>query len=411
MPQKPPDGAPPPDDGALPAASLAELPGRPFGAYVHVPYCAARCGYCDFNTYTAADLGGALISSVGLTTFVDNAAREIRLAREVLGAAAGPIATVFVGGGTPTLLPAGDLVRLLRLLEAEFGLAPDAEITTEANPESVDPAQLEQLRSAGYTRISFGMQSDRPHVLAALDRRHTPGRVSEVMRWARKAGFDHVSLDLIYGAPGESEADWAASLHAAVALGPDHVSAYALTVEEGTKLSRRVRRGELLEPDDDLLADRYLLADDILGAAGLVNYEVSNWSRGSAARCQHNLGYWRGDNWWGFGPGAHSHVGGVRWWNVRHPAEYVARLGAGRSPALAREELDEGTRRIERVMLGVRLAEGLPVAELDETGLAACAELARSGLVEAGGLEFGRVRLTRRGRLLTDTVVRALLPD
>ncbi|WP_462188093.1 MULTISPECIES: radical SAM family heme chaperone HemW [unclassified Frankia] len=410
MPQKPPDGSPPPDDGALPAAALAEVTRRPFGVYVHVPYCAARCGYCDFNTYTAADLGGALVSSVGLTTFVDIATGEVRLARTVLGEQELVISTVFVGGGTPTLLTADDLGRLLRILDDGFGLAPDAEITTEANPESVDPAQLEQLRAAGYTRISFGMQSSRPHVLAALDRRHTPGRVPEVMRWARKAGFDQVSLDLIYGAPGESEADWAASLDAAIQLGPDHVSAYALTVEEGTKLSRRVRRGELLEPDDDLLADRYLQADDALCAAGLTSYEVSNWSRGAGTRCRHNLGYWRGDHWWGIGPGAHSHVGGVRWWNVRHPAEYAARLGAGRSPAAAREELDAQARRVERVMLGVRLAEGLAVGELDGAGREAAAGLAKSGLVEPGALEFGRVRLTRRGRLLTDTVVRALLP-
>ncbi|MCL9761742.1 radical SAM family heme chaperone HemW [Frankia sp. AiPa1] len=411
MPQKPPDGAAPPDDGMLPASALAELAERPFGVYLHVPYCAARCGYCDFNTYTAADLGGALVSSVGLTTFADIAGSEIRLARQVLAALDRPVSTVFVGGGTPTLLPPSDLGRLLRLVADEFGLAPDVEVTTEANPESVDPAQLEQLRAAGYTRISFGMQSDRPHVLAALDRRHTPGRVSEVMRWARKAGFDQVSLDLIYGAPGESDADWLASLRAAVELGPDHVSAYALTVEEGTKLSRRVRRGELLEPDDDLLADRYLTADDLLAAAGLVNYEISNWARGPAARCRHNLGYWRGDNWWGIGPGAHSHIGGVRWWNVRHPAEYAARLGAGRSPAAAREELDAATRRVERVMLGVRLADGLAVDDLDDAGRVAMGELARSGLVEPGGLESGVVRLTLRGRLLTDTVVRALLPD
>ncbi|MCK9876432.1 radical SAM family heme chaperone HemW [Frankia sp. AgPm24] len=411
MPQKPPDGAAPPDDGVLPAAALTELAERPFGVYIHVPYCAARCGYCDFNTYTAADLGGALVSSVGLTTFVDIAGAEIRLARRVLGEVGRPVSTIFLGGGTPTLLSPADLARLPRLIADEFGLAADAEVTTEANPESVDPAQLEQLRAAGYTRISFGMQSDRPHVLAALDRRHTPGRVSEVMRWARKAGFEQVSLDLIYGAPGESDADWLASLRAAVDLGPDHVSAYALTVEDGTKLARRVRRGELLEPDDDLLADRYVLADEVLGAAGLANYEVSNWARDPAARCQHNLGYWRGDNWWGFGPGAHSHVGGVRWWNVRHPAEYAARLGAGRSPAAAREELDPDTRRVERIMLGVRLAEGLAFDELDEPGRAAARDLARSGLVEPGGLESDVVRLTRRGRLLTDTVVRALLAD
>lgn len=407
MPPKPPEGEVPPANGGLPASALAELTGHAFGIYIHVPYCATRCGYCDFNTYTATELGGGASQAA----YAETAAAEIRFAREVLGPAPPPVDTVFVGGGTPTLLPPADLAALLAAVDAEFGLRQGAEVTTEANPESVDTAALERLRAAGFTRISFGMQSARPHVLATLDRAHTPGRVPDVVAWARKAGFEQVSVDLIYGAPGESERDWAESLEAALALAPDHISAYALTVEEGTRLARRVRRGELLPPDDDLLADRYTQADETLAAAGFSAYEVSNWARDRDAWCRHNLGYWRGDNWWGIGPGAHSHVGGVRWWNVRHPAEYAGRVGAGTSPAQARETLRPQDRYLERVMLGVRIADGLPLAELAPAGAAAVPGLVDGGLVDPDGVAAGRVRLTRRGRLLADTVVRALLPD
>jgi oxygen-independent coproporphyrinogen-3 oxidase len=375
--------------------------------YIHVPYCTTRCGYCDFNTYTPADSGG----HAGIGTFVDAIAGEVRLARTVLGAAELPVSTVFVGGGTPTLLPPDDLGRLLRLLDGEFGLAPDAEITTEANPESVDAAALERLVAGGYTRVSFGMQSSRPHVLAALDRHHTPGRVPDVVDWARKAGFADVSLDLIYGAPGESPADWQASLDAVVELAPDHVSAYALVVEEGTTLARRVRRGELLAPDDDVLADRYLAAERTLGAARYGWYEISNWARDPGSRARHNIGYWRSDDWWGFGPGAHSHVGGVRWWNVRHPAAYAARVSGGVSPARAREVLDADTRRVERVMLEVRLRDGLPLTELTAAGLVAAREARDEGRLEPGPFAEGLAVLTLSGRLLADAVVAALLPD
>jgi oxygen-independent coproporphyrinogen-3 oxidase len=407
MSPRPPEGAAPPADGGLPAAALTELPSRAFGVYVHVPYCASRCGYCDFNTYTAAELGGGT-SAAG---YAATAVAELALAARVLGAGAPPVDTVFFGGGTPTLLPPADLGAVLAAVGDVFGLRPGAEVTTEANPESVDARALEQLRDAGFTRISFGMQSARAHVLATLDRRHTPGRLADVVRWARKAGFEQVSVDLIYGTPGESERDWAASLAAAVELAPDHVSAYALTVEEGTRLARKVRRGELAAPEDDVLADRYLQADEALTAAGLGAYEVSNWARGADARCRHNLGYWRGDTWWGVGPGAHSHVGGVRWWNVRHPAEYTERLRRGHSPAQAREILGADARYLENVMLGVRLSDGLPVSELTAAGRRGLDELAATGLVDRAGLAAGLVRLTREGRLLTDAVVRALLPD
>ncbi len=369
---------------------------RSFGVYLHVPFCRTRCGYCDFNTYT--DLDGMAAS------FADTAVRELDLARRVLGDDVPPVDTVFVGGGTPTLLPAGDLVRLVREVESRFGLAAGAEVTTEANPDSVDAAALDELRAGGFTRVSFGMQSAVPHVLATLDRTHTPGRAAEVALLARAAGFEQVSLDLIYGTPGESDADWARSLEVALAAGPSHVSAYALIVEDGTRLGGQVARGELPAPDDDILADRYLMADEAL--SGLGWYEVSNWG----VPCRHNLGYWRGGNWWGIGPGAHSHVEGVRWWNVKHPAAYAGALAAGRSPGAGREVLSAGDRRVERVLLELRLREGLDLDVLTPAGHSAAAEQAAAGLLDPGELAAGRAILTRHGRLLADAVVRSLLP-
>jgi len=402
-----PEGDPAPRDGSLPASALEAVGSRPFGFYVHVPFCRVRCGYCDFNTYTAEELGGG----VSRSTYADQAVAEVRQARAVLGDRDLPVATVFLGGGTPTLLPPDHLAQILAAIDAEFGLAPGAEVTTEANPDSVDQAYLERLRGGGYTRISFGMQSAVPHVLATLDRTHDPERVPAVVAAARAAGFDQISLDLIYGTPGESAADWATSVEAALACEPDHVSAYSLIVEEGTALARRVKRGELPMPDEDDLADKYVAADDLLAAAGLQWYEVSNWARERDSRCRHNLGYWRGDDWWGVGPGAHSHVGGVRWWNVKHPAAYGDRLAAGVSPAHAREVLDDETRRVERVLLEVRIREGLEGEAVPPEGLAAVPGLVARRLVEAGPWEQeDRVVLTRTGRLLADLVVRDLIP-
>jgi oxygen-independent coproporphyrinogen-3 oxidase len=397
-----PPGEPAPRDGSLPGAALAELGERPFGFYVHVPFCSVRCGYCDFNTYTAEELG----PGVSRATFAASAIREIRMARAVLGDRDLPVSTVFFGGGTPTLLSPKDLGAVLAAISEEFGLAPGAEITTESNPDSVGPEELDGLVAAGLNRISFGMQSAVDHVLRTLDRTHDPRRVPDVVRAARAAGFGQVSLDLIYGTPGESIHDWEASLDAALACRPDHVSAYSLIVEDGTALARRVRRGELPMPDEDDLADKYLLTDERLGAAGLEWYEVSNWARDDAARCRHNLGYWRGADWWGAGPGAHSHVGGVRWWNVKHPAAYADRVTAGDSPAHAREVLDAETRRVERVLLELRLREGLPLDVLDGTGRVAVPEVVERGLALQAD---DRLVLTRQGRLLADGVVRELL--
>ena len=406
MPSALPDGDAAPADGALPESALATLGDRPFGFYVHVPFCTVRCGYCDFNTYTATELG----EGASRAAYADSVVEEIRLARTVLGARDVPVETVFFGGGTPTLLPPGDLARIVEVIDAEFGLAPGAEVTTESNPDSVEADDLAALRAGGINRISFGMQSAVPHVLAVLDRTHDPARVPLVVDWARTAGFDEVSLDLIYGTPGESLADWQRSLDSALGSRPDHLSAYALIVEEGTALARQIRRGEVAMTDDDDLADKYLAAEDAVAGAGLGWYEVSNWATSRRTRCRHNELYWTGADWWGVGPGAHSHVGGVRWWNVKHPAAYAGRIGSGASPAHAREVLDEETRRVERVLLEVRLRDGLPVAALDDAGRAALPAEVAAGLVDPEALADGRVVLTLRGRLLADAVVRDLLP-
>jgi putative oxygen-independent coproporphyrinogen III oxidase len=406
MPGMLPDGEPVPAAGTLPDSARAGLGERPFGIYVHVPFCTTRCGYCDFNTYTAAELGvpgGRPPVSPG--SYPELAIAEIRFARKVLGDRDVPVSTVFFGGGTPTLLPPAALGGIVRAIDGEFGLAAGAEVTTEANPESVDEAALAGLRAQGITRVSFGMQSAVPGVLAVLDRVHSPGRPARCARWARAAGFEHVSLDLIYGTPGESAADWRRSLDAAVAAGPDHVSAYALTVETGTRLAARIRRGELAAPDDDVLADRYLAADEVLTAAGLRWYEISNWAAAGPSRCAHNMLYWTGGDWWGIGPGAHSHVGGTRWWNVRHPAGYAARIGAGNSPGQAREILSGPERHLERVMLLIRLADGCPVGILGPAGQKNAGSVVADGLARYAG---GRIVLTPRGRLLADAVTRAL---
>ncbi|GAB2883038.1 radical SAM family heme chaperone HemW [Nocardioides pacificus] len=408
MPSTPPPGEPAPTDGSLPESALEGVGARPFGFYVHVPFCRVRCGYCDFNTYTVSELG-PVSSAPGASraSYADGVVAEVRRARRVLGERDVPVETVFLGGGTPTLIEPADLGRVLQAIRDEFGIVAGAEITTEANPDSVTPESLAALREAGFTRLSFGMQSAVPHVLATLDRTHDPLRVPGVVEAARAAGFDEVSLDLIYGTPGESLADWRTSLDAALACAPDHVSAYALIVEDGTALARQVRRGDVPMPDDDDLADKYLLADEVLGADGLEWYEVSNWARRERSQCRHNVLYWKGADWWGAGPGAHSHVGGVRWWNVRHPAAYAARLGDDLSPAQAREVLGPEDRRVERVLLEIRLRSGLPLEVLDDGGRAAVPDLVERGLVE---VVADRLVLTLQGRLLADAVVRDLLP-
>jgi len=412
MPSALPLADPAPADGLLPAVVNAGATERNFGVYLHVPFCRVRCGYCDFNTYTADELRG-----VKRSDFAGQAIEEISFAAAVLAAtdiAPRAVSTVFFGGGTPTMLPVTDLVGMLDAVVSAWGVTPGAEITTEANPDSVDLEYLIALKAAGFTRVSFGMQSAVPQVLATLERTHDPERIPLVVAWARQAGLA-VSLDLIYGTPGETLEDWRASLAHAIAQEPDHVSAYALIVEEGTKLARQIKRGELAIPDDDLQADMYTQADTTLTASGYQWYEVSNWARtptgadGPDHRSRHNLAYWQGHDWWGIGPGAHSHVGGVRWWNVKHPAAYAEKIAAGVSPAAGREELDDATRVVEKILLGTRVRSLLRTAELPTSGRRAIAGLIADGLVDGAAAIAGTVDLTLRGRLLADAVVRRLV--
>ncbi len=400
-----PVGDPAPDDGLLPASAAVDAIARDFGVYLHVPFCRVRCGYCDFNTYTATELRG-----VKQSDYASQAVLEVQTAARILTESGVPertVATVFFGGGTPTLLPVTDLTRMLGAVRDQWGLQDGAEVTTEANPDSVDAAYLGALADAGFTRVSFGMQSAVPHVLATLERTHDPERVPLVVEWARAAGLD-VSLDLIYGTPGESLADWRTSLEQALSLHPDHLSAYSLIVEDGTKLARQIRRGEIEPIDDDEQADCYELADMLLAAAGYNWYEVSNWATSDAHRSHHNLAYWTGQDWWGVGPGAHSHVGGVRWWNVKHPAAYAERMLGGFSPAAGRETLDAPTRELERILLQSRIRTGIPVASLSAAGRIEVAGLIADELINAQAALAGSIELTLRGRLLADAVVRRL---
>jgi putative oxygen-independent coproporphyrinogen III oxidase len=372
--------------------------GQPFGVYVHVPFCITRCGYCDFNTYTPAELGG-----VNPDAWLQALGTELALAAARVDAP--PVNTVFVGGGTPSLLGGQRLATLLDMVREHFTLAPDAEVSTEANPESTWPEFFAAIRAAGYTRVSLGMQSVAPRVLATLDRVHSPGRAAAAAREAMAEGFEHINLDLIYGTPGESDDDLIRSVEAAVEAGVDHVSAYALLVEDGTALARRVRGGELAAPDDDVLAHRYELVDARLSAAGLAWYEVSNWSR-PGGECRHNLGYWDGGQWWGAGPGAHGYIGTTRWWNVKHPNAYAEILAGAMLPVAGFEQLGPDALHTEEVLLKTRLRQGLP---LDRLGTA---ERERAQVAVTDGLlvtEGDRLVLTSRGRLLADAVVRTLL--
>ncbi len=388
---------------------------RDLGMYIHVPFCSVRCGYCDFNTYAPGEVAGATREG-----FVDAALGELEQARAALGDDARAVSTVFFGGGTPTMLDAGALAALLGRVKALWGLAEGAEVTTEANPDSVTPKSLEALAAAGFTRVSFGMQSAVPHVLATLERTHNPLNVAAAVAGAKAAGLA-VSLDLIYGTPGESMDDWRRSIDTALGLEPDHLSAYSLVIEPGTRMGGQLRRGLIAPTDPDTQAAMYEAADEAFSAAGFEWYEVSNWARSLDQRCRHNLAYWTSQDWWGIGPGAHSYLGprigsdgveqaATRWWNVKHPVAYAQRIGAGESPADDREELDDAALVLERIMLGVRLREGLPLTEVPVIRRAAVAGMIAAGLVE-GASAFGadaRIVLTRKGRLLADTVIREL---
>jgi oxygen-independent coproporphyrinogen-3 oxidase len=404
-----PKGETAPKDGLLPEQAKLNAELRTFHAYIHVPFCKARCGYCDFNTYTAQEIG-----SSSQSTFAKDLISEIDFSKQVLENSGVPqrsFSTVFFGGGTPTLLPAEDLILMLEKIRDTFGVQSDADITTEANPDAVDEEYLLKLKAAGFTRVSIGMQSAVPKVLAVLERTHNPENVAIAVRAAKNAGLA-TSVDLIYGTPSETIEDWVETLQQAISLDTDHISAYSLIVEPGTKLARQVKIGEVEMPDEDIHAEMYEVADELLTKAGFTNYEVSNWSKSVETRSKHNLAYWRSMDWWGFGPGAHSHMGGVRWWNVKNPAAYTDRMRANLSPAQERELVDQENQDIERVMLETRLSDGIDLDWLKSKGFASAETVSRllaEGLVEGKEVFAGLIKLTLKGRLLADHVVRELL--
>ena len=399
-----PVGTPLPIDGKIRNPDVS----TGFSAYVHIPFCTVRCGYCDFNTYTNPNFG----LGAGRADYADSVLKEIELSRQVLSAKTepGPLKSVFFGGGTPTLLEPEQLTKILTALRDTFGFVPNVEITTEANPETVTLQKLAQLQLAGVNRVSFGMQSSVPHVLQTLDRLHTPGQVARAANWAKELGLNF-SLDLIYGTPGESDADWNDSVRSAIALEPNHISCYALTIEPGTKMGTDLAHGKIAAPDEDAFARRYELADELLTAGGYRWYEVSNWAR-SGFECVHNLYYWRNANWWGYGPGAHSHLNGTRFWNVKHPLAYAQKLATNpiQTPAFGHEDLNQTERVEEAIMLGIRLREGIAIPEM--TSAETVAQLIFDRLIDpAAALREKRLVLTVRGRLLADAVIRQLWMD
>ena len=404
-----PDGKLAPRSGLLPASAADGLSQRTLHAYLHIPFCRVRCGYCDYNTYTSTELRGVTQNS-----FLDNLLTEISFSKNVLQQLSSQnrkFSTVFFGGGTPTQLAAEQLALVLETLRNEFGIEKNAEITTEANPDTVDERYLTTLAEAGFTRVSIGMQSSVASVLKTLDRTHNPENVAKAVSAAKAAGLQ-VSVDLIYGTPGESLDDWRDSLATAIDLEPNHISAYSLIVEPGTKLARQVRSGELNAPSDDDHADKYEIAEQMISAAGFDWYEVCNWSKGESTMSQHNLAYWRSNDWWGYGPGAHSHIGGTRWWNVKHPSAYAERLVAGESPALARENLDDSEKATERVLLELRLREGMSIELLKSINPLVAKPISQfiaDGMVNAADAIRGQLTLTLKGRLLADALVRDLL--
>lgn len=375
--------------------------------YIHIPYCVKRCGYCDFNTYTPSELkiteGLAQISN----SYIDLLLMETKAAKVQVGQSAN-VPSIFFGGGTPSLMQPDDIGRVISTIKSEFTLLPNAEITMECNPDTVTKESLAAFRAIGVNRVSFGMQSAVKHVLATLDRTHNPENLLQVTTWAQEVGFSEISVDLIYGTPGESLADWQTSIDAALALPITHISAYALIVEEGTKLAAQIKRGEVAQVDDDLTAEKYLVADKAFTAAGFEWYELSNWAK-SGSLSKHNLAYWLGDNWWGAGPGAHSHLNGKRFWNVKHPNLYKERVLANQSPVADSEVLEELQIESERLMLSLRLPSGVDKQSLNEQQLAELSSYVESGHLDQANWNQGRATLTLDGRLIADRILRQIL--
>ena len=375
--------------------------------YIHIPYCVKRCGYCDFNTYTPAELQ----LTEGLTqisnSYIDLLVKEIEFARNQVGESA-IVPSIFFGGGTPSLMEASDIKRVITAISKQFKLDPIAEVTLETNPDTVTKEKLKQFYDAGVNRISFGMQSSVPHVLKTLDRTHNPENLPQVTKWASEVGFKEISVDLIYGTPGESKQDWQQSIDSALALPISHISAYALIVEEGTKLAAQIKRGEIAKPDDDLTAEKYIMADKAFTTAGFNWYELSNWAKPNS-QSKHNLAYWLGHNWWGAGPGAHSHINGKRFWNVKHPNLYKQKIQANETVILDSEVLKGSQIESERLMLSIRLPQGVEKNTLNNQQILELTDYVNSGHLDQENWNLGRATLTLDGRLIADRIVREIL--
>jgi oxygen-independent coproporphyrinogen-3 oxidase len=374
--------------------------------YVHIPYCVKRCGYCDFNTYTPAELQISDGLSQISNSYIDLVIQEIEQARLSVGEATVP--TIFFGGGTPSLMEAPDIARVITKIKNSFKLSNDCEITLETNPDTVDKQKLAAFKDAGINRISVGMQSAVVHVLKTLDRTHNPQNLPQITQWASEVGFKDISVDLIYGTPGESLSDWQVSIDAALALPINHISAYALIVEEGTKLANAIKRGEIGNVDDDLTAEKYLMADQAFSKAGFIWYELSNWSKADG-ESKHNSAYWLNQNWWGVGPGAHSHIDGKRWWNVKHPNLYKTKITNNESPILDQEILEPIQIESERLMLSIRLPSGVSKESLSNEQLKILQPYVESGALDLNNWSAGSVSLSLNGRLIADRIVREIL--
>lgn len=374
--------------------------------YIHIPYCVKRCGYCDFNTYTPSELKIATGLTEVSNSYIDLLLLEINQAKAQVGNASVP--SIFFGGGTPSLMEAFDIGRVITQIRQEFDLNSDAEITMECNPDTVTKENLAAFRKAGVNRVSFGMQSAVPHVLATLDRTHNPENLLQVTTWAKEVGFSEISVDLIYGTPGETLADWQKSIDAALSLPITHISAYALIIEEGTKLAVQIKRGEVAPVDDDLAAEKYLLADKEFTAAGFHWYELSNWAKPDS-HSKHNLAYWLGENWWGAGPGAHSHLNGQRFWNVKHPNLYMEKIQFNLSPIADSEVLEEIQIASEKLMLSLRLPSGVEKESLSQDQISELSDYVKSGHLDLLNWNQGRATLTLEGRLIADQILRQIL--
>ena len=374
--------------------------------YIHIPYCVKRCGYCDFNTYTPSELKIATGLSEVSNSYIDLLLLEIKQAKAQVGSASVP--SIFFGGGTPSLMEPFDIGRVITQIRQEFDLNSDAEITMECNPDTVTKENLAAFREVGVNRVSFGMQSAVPHVLATLDRTHNPENLLQVTTWAKEVGFSEISVDLIYGTPGETLVDWQKSIDAALALPITHISAYALIIEEGTKLAAQIKRGEVAPVDDDLAAEKYLLADKAFTAAGFQWYELSNWAKPDSLS-KHNLAYWLGENWWGAGPGAHSHLNGKRFWNVKHPNLYKEKIQSNLSPIADSEVLEEIQIASEKLMLSLRLPNGVEKESLNQDQISELSDYVESGHLDLLNWNQGRATLTLEGRLIADQILRQIL--